>query len=39
VSALPTLFVVDPDGVVRRHHTGISPGTEEELAREIEELL
>lgn len=39
VTALPTLFVVDQQGVIRHVHVGYTPGAEAELIEEVELLL
>jgi len=36
---MPTAFLLDRDGVVRYRHEGFEPGSEEELRRNVEELL
>jgi hypothetical protein len=36
---MPTAFLLDRDGVVRYRHEGFGAGVEEELRREVEDLL
>lgn len=39
VMAFPTTFVLDAEGNIRNKHVGYTPGSENELKNEIEELL
>ena len=39
VTGLPTLFVVDRNGMIRYVHVGYAPGAESVLAEEVETLL
>jgi len=39
VVAFPTTFVLDAEGNLRNKHIGYTPGSENELKKEIEELL
>ena len=39
VGGLPTLVIIDAEGVVRAVHTGYAPGIEKTIRSEIEALL
>jgi peroxiredoxin len=39
IRGFPTLFVIDPEGVVRDIHVGYSPTLREEVVRSVEKLL
>lgn len=37
-TAMPTSFIIDPDGVVRHVHAGFHPGEDAAIAHEVDEL-
>ena len=39
VSGIPTTYIIDAQGVIKKVHVGFSTGTEKELEKEIVELL
>lgn len=39
ISGMPTLFIIDPSGLVRFVHAGFRPGDEQQISAAIESLL
>ena len=39
IQGIPTTYILDQDGIVRRVHVGFSNALEQTLAREIEALI